>query len=239
MLTILFILTVSPFSFLNADEKESERIATQAERRNQKRLQVGGLFFQQIAITRINYNLSSNVSFFFSGIALRGGNVRGVEFEENTDKIVGVKAQWTSKSNFVTLGLDWFPIDFIPIYLTGFIGSQQPYRVTVEEFISVNPLDSRSVFQESPFGYTATPRRATMVGLGIGFRWVFSNGIYVGLHFARYYAEQKVDFYVYTEPRLEATANVEQVWAYQKYLEQRFGTFEYFQMFYPYVGFSF
>ncbi|TGK34957.1 hypothetical protein EHQ12_11695 [Leptospira gomenensis] len=236
---MLFLLVVYPSISAVSQEKEQPTETAQAERRTQRRLQVGGIFFPQLPLLRINYNLTSNLSVFLTAAAFRGGTITGLSFDDNTNSLVETKSEWNAKANFSSVGVDWFPFDKIPMHLTGLIGSQQLFKVTAHEYLTVNPLNHQSVIQESPYAYTATPRRASMIGLGIGFRWVFSNGIYLGVQFIRYYAEQKVDFFVYTEPRLGASASVLDVWAYQKYLEQRFGTMEYFQMFYPYVGFSF
>ncbi|MBM9578249.1 hypothetical protein JWG45_13915 [Leptospira sp. 201903070] len=238
-LIIFFFLLVYPSISVVSQVKEQPTETTQSERRSQKPLQIGGIFFPQLPFLRVNYNFTSNLSVFLTAAVFRGGTITGLSFDDNTNSLVETKSEWNTKANFSSLGIDWFPFDKIPVHLTGLIGSQQPYKLTVHEYLTVNPLNNQSLLQESPYAYTATPRRTSMMGLGIGFRWIFSNGIYLGAQFVRYYAEQKVDFFAYTEPRLGASASVLDVWTYQKYLEQRFGTMEYFQTFYPYVGFSF
>ncbi|OMI17420.1 hypothetical protein [Leptospira weilii] len=213
----------------------------QADRRIQKPLQIGGLVLSNISLMNTSYSFNKLISFTLTGAVHRGGVIGPpLDFEKATASIVVPREKSNISANIALLGMEVYPFEKIPIYITAFIGSEKRNNQIVQEYFTLNPF-AESFLQPSSFSYTITPKRSGFIGMGIGFKWIFASGIFLGFQHGGYYRSiQKDDLYVYNDFRLNArAASLEQIWIYQKYLESRLSPGQFSHMFYLYLGLSF
>ncbi len=214
---------------------------SQAERRIENKTQIGGFVTPKANITVLNFSYAfhKHFSLTFTGSVRRGGTLSHLNFDETTLSVGMESVRWSSDTNMFFLGIEYYPLEKIPFYLTGYIGIQKTSGSTQQEYYTLNPLNPEAFIQTNSFSYSVTPKRSGLVGIGFGFKWQFSNGIFIGFQIGNYYTNEKRDIYVYNEFRPNTTVSLEQTWIHQKYLEHRLSDYEYQKMAYPYIGFSF
>ncbi len=240
-LTFSLVFLSSTLTFVAPVISEEKKDDTQAERRLQKPLQIGGLVIRNFSLINASYTFNKTISFTFMGAVKRGGIIGPpLNFEQNTASIVVPRDKFNSSSNIAFLGMEIYPLEKIPIYIMAFIGSEKRNNQIVQEYFTLNP-STESFLQPSSFSYTITPKRSGFIGMGIGFKWIFANGIFLGFQHGGYYRSiRKDDLYVYNDFRPNSSvASLEQILIYQKYLESRLSPGQFSHMFYIYLGFSF
>lgn len=140
---------------------------SQSEIRSDKKFQVAGFIYKNdYQSILLSYNLNES---FTLGIDARQVKIAKNELGINKSDLSNTKEKDTY------LFLQWFPFKVGGLYLSARVGY---YKVTVENENSFLKTYSHSNFY---YEFSSMNLSKLMYGGGIGYRWVFENGLSLGI----------------------------------------------------------
>ena len=210
-------------------------------RRTERNIHIGGLVLGGVSLLRLGYNLNDSFSLSFKGLTATESKL--TEFRDLF--LTDTRVRLAGPLGFLSAA--YYPFKKFPLYFSADIIKTSGSNVRIHELSRINPTlnfsNPTNIFDSRPITYTLTASPTTGMAGGIGFNWIFSSGLSLGLEFLRTYAPTNLNIFLDNDwrgfnPDIQALTPLE-VFLETKYLEYRFPLSPYGSLTYFYLAYNF
>jgi hypothetical protein len=160
------------------EKSDAKSNLTQADIRSQRRWEIGGIGATGIASLRVEYNLTSKFSLGYSHF-----HYKDILWKAQINPYPGFASLRSVEEQFTAevgrLNARYYLWELFPLYITGGIGRNFiGGKIKTYQYGNLYPDGS---FSPHPVVIDKTFSPYNFLFAGLGFQWVFKNGVFIGL----------------------------------------------------------